>query len=127
MSPRQTIAMKAAGSLILLAALAWVVDFGALPERMSALSPERLALAAVAVVAAVAVSVVKWGVILARRGHPLPALRLTRHYLVGLFFNNLLPVTLGNIVGGALFVGTAFAFLHGSLGKPKPTAAAKAA
>lgn len=95
MSPRQTIALKAAGSLILLAALAWVMDLGTLPERMSALSPEGLALAAVAVVAAVAVSVLKWGVILARRGHPLSALRLTRHYLVGLFFNNILPGTVG--------------------------------
>lgn len=35
------------------------------------------------------------------------------------FLNNILPVTLGNIIGGALFVGTAFAYLHGSLGKPK--------
>lgn len=95
MSGRRQIALKAAGSAGLLAALAWVVDLGGVPERMAALSPKGLAMAGAAVVAAIAVSVLKWGVILARRGHPLPALRLTRHYLVGLFFNNLLPGTVG--------------------------------
>jgi formate/nitrite transporter FocA (FNT family) len=30
---------------------------------------------------------------------------------------NLLPVTLGNIVGGALFVATAYSFIFGALGK----------
>lgn len=35
-------------------------------------------------------------------------------------WNNLLPVTLGNTIGGVIFVATAFAFIHGSLGKPKP-------
>lgn len=95
MSARRQIALKAAGSLILLAVLAWAVDFTALPERLASLSPEGLALAGGAVVAAVAVSVLKWGVILSRRGHPLPALRLTRHYLIGLFFNNILPGTVG--------------------------------
>lgn len=42
-------------------------------------------------------------------------------------WNNLLPVTLGNTLGGFLFVGTAFAFIHGSLGKSKPAPAAEAA
>jgi len=95
MTARRQIALKALGSLVLLAVLGWAVDFGTLPARMAALSPKGLALAGAAVVAAVAVSVLKWGVILSRRGHPLPALRLTRHYLVGLFFNNILPGTVG--------------------------------
>ena len=43
MSARQTIALKAAGSLVLLAALAWVVDFGTLPERMSAWGQRKAA------------------------------------------------------------------------------------
>lgn len=34
-----------------------------------------------------------------------------------LFLKNLIPVTLGNIVGGALCVGTAYAFFFGKLGK----------
>mmetsp|Transcript_5823 Transcript_5823/g.15194 ORF Transcript_5823/g.15194 Transcript_5823/m.15194 type:complete len:338 (+) Transcript_5823:210-1223(+) len=33
------------------------------------------------------------------------------------FMNNLLPVTLGNTVGGAVFVATAYAFIFGKLGK----------
>jgi formate/nitrite transporter len=33
--------------------------------------------------------------------------------------NNLLPVTLGNIVGGALGVAVTFAYIFGRLGKPK--------
>jgi hypothetical protein len=33
--------------------------------------------------------------ILRGRGHPLPYTRLLRHYFVGLFFNNLLPSTVG--------------------------------
>ncbi len=40
--------------------------------------------------------------------------------------NNLLPVTLGNTLAGVVLVGTAFAFIHGSLGKkpaPPPAAA----
>lgn len=39
--------------------------------------------------------------------------------------NNLLPVTLGNIIGGFVFVGAAFGFLHGSLGKAPAAAPAK--
>ncbi len=42
-------------------------------------------------------------------------------------WNNLLPVTLGNTIGGFVFVGTAFAFIHGSLGKKQQPAAANAA
>ena len=32
-------------------------------------------------------------------------------------FHNLLPVTVGNAVSGSLFVGAAFSYLFGSLGK----------
>lgn len=42
-------------------------------------------------------------------------------------WNNLLPVTLGNTIGGFVFVGTAFAFIHGSLGKKKVATPAPAA
>ena len=33
------------------------------------------------------------------------------------FLKNLLPVTLGNIVGGAVFVAAAFSYTYGALGK----------
>lgn len=42
-------------------------------------------------------------------------------------FNNLIPVTLGNTVGAFLFVATAYSWVYGSLGKPKPKAAAATA
>lgn len=95
MSARLGLCLRLLGSVALMAALAWVADLGQLPERLASLSAGWLAVAAAAVVAAIAVSVVKWGLILARRGHPLPLSRLARHYLVGLFFNNLMPGTVG--------------------------------
>merc|ERR1711959_389134 len=33
------------------------------------------------------------------------------------FLKNLIPVTLGNIVGGAVFVASAFSYTYGALGK----------
>ena len=33
------------------------------------------------------------------------------------FLKNLLPVTLGNIIGGAFFVAAAFSYTFGALGK----------
>lgn len=95
MSPRLGLSVRVLGSVVLMAALAWVADLGHLPDRMAALSSGWLGVAVAAVIAAIAVSVVKWGLILARRGHPLPSSRLARHYLVGLFFNNLMPGTVG--------------------------------
>jgi uncharacterized protein (TIRG00374 family) len=53
------------------------------------------ALAFVTVLAAVLISAWKWGLILDARGHSLNYLRLLRHYFVGLFFNNVLPTTVG--------------------------------
>lgn len=95
MNAQRGLILKGLGSLGLLAALAWAADLRHLPERLAGLAPGWLAVAAGAVVASIAISVLKWGLILARRGHPLPVVRLTRHYLVGLFFNNLMPGTVG--------------------------------
>lgn len=95
MTARQTLALKLLASILLMSALVMVADLRHLPERLSALDPRGVALAMLAVILAVAVSVVKWGLILERRGHWLSQSRLLRHYLVGLFFNNLMPGTVG--------------------------------
>lgn len=95
MTARQTFALKLLASIVLLVALAWVADLRHMPARLAAMDPGGLLLAFLAVSAAVVVSVIKWGVILSGRGHRLPALRLLRHYLVGLFFNNLMPGAVG--------------------------------
>ncbi len=52
----------------------------------------------VLVYAAIVVSAYKWQVLLKARGHALGLARLTRHYLVGLFFNNFLPTSVGGDV-----------------------------
>jgi uncharacterized protein (TIRG00374 family) len=79
----------------LLAVVTWRLDLGAVARRASGLDARWTAGAALAVVAAVAISAWKWGLVLAWRGRPLPYRRLFRHYLVGLFFNNVLPTTVG--------------------------------
>lgn len=95
MTARYGWAAKAVCSLALLGILAWSVDLRQLPERLGTLAPGWIAVAGLAVLAAIGVSVMKWGLILARRGHALPMHRLARLYLVGLFFNNLMPGTVG--------------------------------
>lgn len=42
-------------------------------------------------------------------------------------FNNLIPVTIGNTIAGALCMATTYAYIYGSLGKPKPAPAASTA
>lgn len=51
-----------------------------------------------------------------RSGPPCAPLQVSfAHFLTA----NLIPVTLGNIVGGALFVATAYSFIFGALGGKK--------
>lgn len=86
---------RVAVTAVLLVLVTWRLDLGALARRASGLDGRFTAAAFLAVLAAVAISAWKWGVILAWRRHPLPYRRLVRHYLVGLFFNNVLPTTVG--------------------------------
>ncbi|BDG10013.1 lysylphosphatidylglycerol synthase transmembrane domain-containing protein [Anaeromyxobacter paludicola] len=82
-------------TLALLLAVCWRLDLGALARKAARLDPGWAAAALLAVLAAVALSAWKWGLLLAARGRHLPYARLFRHYLVGLFFNNVLPTTVG--------------------------------
>lgn len=82
-------------SIALVAWLGWHLDLSALSARLTTLDAGWISLAFVTVLAAVAMSAWKWGLILAARARPLGYLRLLRHYFVGLFFNNVLPTTVG--------------------------------
>lgn len=94
-SPLLRLALRVAITAALVAALASRLDLSAVLVRAST-SRSSWVLGAFAVVfVAIAVSAVKWGVILKARSRALPFLRLLRHYLVGLFFNNVLPTTVG--------------------------------
>ncbi|MBE0416787.1 MAG: flippase-like domain-containing protein [Coriobacteriia bacterium] len=62
------------------------------------LDPVWTATAFAVVYAAVVLSAFKWQLLLRARGYTLGLARLTRHYLVGLFFNNFLPTSVGGDV-----------------------------
>jgi uncharacterized protein (TIRG00374 family) len=82
-------------SIALVTWLGWHLDLSALSERLTTLDLGWTALAFLTVLAAVLISAWKWGLILTERGHSLRYPRLLRHYFVGLFFNNVLPTTVG--------------------------------
>ena len=82
-------------TLGLLGSLLWKIDLTQLSTRFRALSLEGTTLAFAAVGAAILISAWKWGWILRTRHHPLPFATLLRLYFVGLFFNNVLPTSVG--------------------------------
>ncbi|MBE0476058.1 MAG: flippase-like domain-containing protein [Coriobacteriia bacterium] len=99
--PRRFAAGTVLRALLSAALLAFVlshVELTAVSGALRSLDTPWLLASAAAVYAAVALSAFKWGVLLRARGRPLRLLRLTRHYLVGLFFNNFLPTSVGGDV-----------------------------
>lgn len=82
-------------TLSLIGLLFYRLDLSQLLQRLQSLSAEGTALAFAAVGAAIVISAWKWGWILRVRQHPLPFLTLLRLYFVGLFFNNVLPTSVG--------------------------------
>lgn len=93
-------------SLALLALVASLVDLGAVGRAFGELDWRWMAGAVTAVYASILVSAAKWGLLLRSRGHALSFTRLTRHYLVGLFFNNFLPTSVGGDVVRAWDAGS---------------------
>ncbi len=89
------LALRLVLTVALIAFLAWRIDLQALSGRLLRLEAGWTSLAVLAVFMAIAISAWKWGLILARRRYPLPYARLLQHYFVGLFFNNVLPTTVG--------------------------------
>jgi len=79
----------------LIAALLWNLDLRELAYRLLHLSWQGTLVAFAVVFAAIAISAWKWGLILRQRGYPLGYVVLLRLYFVGLFFNNVLPTSVG--------------------------------
>ncbi|THF62647.1 lysylphosphatidylglycerol synthase transmembrane domain-containing protein [Pseudothauera rhizosphaerae] len=94
-SDRKGFALRLAITLALIAIVMGKLDLGDFSARFASFDPTWTVLAFLTVFAAVIVSAWKWGLILRERGHPLPYRRLVHHYFVGLFFNNVLPTTVG--------------------------------
>ena len=82
-------------TLGLLALLLVKLNPSQLLSRLLSLSIEGTFLAFVAIFAAILISAWKWGWILRTRKYPLPFVTLLRLYFVGLFFNNVLPTSVG--------------------------------
>ena len=94
-SERRALFIRIAITVALTGFVMWRLDLRAFLDRVTSFDPSWTALAFLTVFAAIVVSAWKWGLILRRRGHPLPYARLLNHYFVGLFFNNVLPTTVG--------------------------------
>lgn len=94
-SERRGLLLRVGITVALIAVVMWRLDWETLAAKFAAFDPAWTTLAFVTVFAAVALSAWKWGLILRWRGHALPYVRLLRHYFVGLFFNNVLPTTVG--------------------------------
>lgn len=91
-------AARAVVSVAVLALIAMRIDLAAIRDAFGTLDWAWVIAAALVVYACIAISAVKWGVLLRSRGHRLSFARLTRHYMVGLFFNNFLPTSVGGDV-----------------------------
>lgn len=87
--------IKLGVTISLIGMLLWRLDLRELAARASAFSAGWTALAFAAVLGAIWISAWKWGAILHSRDSALPFSRLVHHYFIGLFFNNVLPTTVG--------------------------------
>lgn len=87
--------LKVAVTAALIALVLWKLDEGTVFAKIGTLDAGWTCAAFITVFAAIAISAFKWGLILKWRGHPIGYARLVRHYFVGLFFNNVLPTTVG--------------------------------
>ena len=82
-------------TLVLIAALIAFIDLGVFAHHLDNVRWAYVVGAGLCVLLAILLSAWKWGLLLRARGYPLPFGRLMRHYFVGLFFNNVLPSTVG--------------------------------
>lgn len=94
-SERRVLLLRLAVTAVLCGFLAWQIDLQEFSKRLANVRADWIVAAFLVVVGAVAVSAWKWGLVLRERGHPLRYTQLLRHYFVGLFFNNVLPTSIG--------------------------------
>jgi uncharacterized protein (TIRG00374 family) len=97
--------LRTAISLLLLGWLIVSIDWSKIWSTLAGASPIWLAPAAAWIVAAVAVSVIKWRLILRAQGVKVGWLDLWRAYWIGLFFNNFLPSSIGGDVFRIIHIG----------------------
>lgn len=89
---------RGAVTVALLAFVLWRLDLSALADAFARLSWPWIVATVAIIYAAIAVSAWKWGEILSRRGLPARFGPLLRFYMIGQFFNNVLPTTIGGDV-----------------------------
>lgn len=92
---RRSLFLRVGITVTLIGLVLWKLDLVDLAAKFAEFDPAWTTLAFLTVFGAVIVSAWKWGLILCERGYPLPYPRLVHHYFVGLFFNNVLPTTVG--------------------------------
>lgn len=92
-------------SVALLALIAQKVDVPTIGRTIVRMDSAWLLATVMAVYAAIVLSAVKWDVLLRARGHRIGMPRLLRHYMVGLYFNNFLPTSVGGDVVRAWDIG----------------------
>ncbi|MBW6469371.1 MAG: flippase-like domain-containing protein, partial [Coriobacteriia bacterium] len=97
--------IRAAVSIVALALVFSRVPPADVLAAILSLDPAWFLAAFGAVYAAIVLSAYKWLLLLRARGYSVGIVRLTRHYLVGLFFNNFLPTSVGGDVVRAWDVG----------------------
>src|SRR5258708_25095389 len=100
---------RAAMGLTLLALVLWKANAQSVWRSLSTLDARLFALAALLYGACQLLSSLRWGLILRALGAPVRPRRLFALYLVGMFFNQLLPGSIGGDVGkmGGLARGAA--------------------
>jgi glycosyltransferase 2 family protein len=88
------VAKAAISALLLYLSLRWV-NVAALAERLGRLKPEWIALATLIVTTQVALLAVRWRAIAAACGANLPLMSALQFSFIGMFFNQVLPSTVG--------------------------------
>jgi uncharacterized protein (TIRG00374 family) len=79
----------------LIGVLLWNLNLAELYTKFISFDIVWTMLAFFTVFISILISAWKWSIILVVRGYPIKYFRLVRHYFVGLFFNNVLPSTVG--------------------------------
>ena len=92
---------------MLLAAIGWRLGAGQIGAALRDADPQWLLAGAVTTIAALLVSAWKWKLLLRAAGVEAPIGALFEAYLVGQFFNNVLPSNVGGDVARGHLVGTA--------------------
>ncbi len=99
--------LRITGSAVLVGMLAWRLDWRQLAEAFAALDARLWAAALVALVLAQLVSGLRWQMLAAPLGFDAPFRRYASLYFVGMFFNLVLPTSVGGDVVRAWYLGAA--------------------